>query len=551
MPRQDSSSSPRTLSDLPTEILCRILDGFTIRNLFNLSLVSRRLHYVALPLYFSRLGLSDTLSPSPTIVLQKDSLKALPGLQVSTFITSLKKLSCTFCPPGRVLLKDMARLTDFIARVSCIEEAVFDFADFDDWASICPGFMDLPSPEVIASAFCQLLAIALDKSCSNLSIQRGASFMTMCIRESRLDLERQRPLPATNDLPRTDLHIPRNFKNPCKLKGISRKISNLFRPKPPSPDNPCSRSSEPEHQAPIVTHLDAIKSTQLQALEIHSPFLLGPHFIDMTMKIIMKSYLTLLSFRHYGGQVEMENIISLMDRIRIPTLLHLAFFAASNAEPSHLMNFISRHPTLESLDLGDTDFTGADFDLAGTVMPRTTKLSARHEYVHLLLSHPHFMPNLRSVTIVWPCMDRVTGGGIHCKSLVAASRLQKLSYISYKLIIITDPSRWVSLPGDGASGWQGSTLRQVEHLQVTSARRKFSRNALKSFSLWIQRMPALRHLSFTSTHGYEPIIKVDDDDALSRLRTVINVCSYLTTISIDGKVVHTKGTSTALRPFSE
>ena len=535
------SSTPRILSDLPTEILCKIFEGFTVYNLFNVSLVSRRLHYVALPLYFSRLGLSDTLCPSPTIVLQKNSLKALPGLQVSTFITSVKKLSCTFCPPGRVLLKDMARLIDFIDRVSHIEEVVFDFADFDYWVSICPGFTDLPSPEVIASALDKLLAIALGKSCSNLSIQRGADFMTMSIR-THSRLERQRSL--IDDLAQKDLQQPRNLQNPRKLKGIRRKVFNLFRLKPPA-EPPSSDSSEPEHQTPVVMHLDAIKSTQLQTLEIHSPLLLGPHFIDLTTKILMKSYLTFLSFRHYGGQVEMENIISLMDRIRIPTLLHLGFFAASNAEPSHLMNFISRHPTLESLDLGDTDFTGENFDLAGTVMPRTTKLCARHEYVHLLLSHPHFMPNLRSVTIVWPCMDRVTGSAIQSKFLAAATRLQKLSYISYKLIIITDPSRWVSLPCDSASRGQGSTLQRVENLQVASARRKFSRNAMKSVSLWIQRMPALRHLSFTSTHGYEPIIKANDDDALARLRSVVTVCSQLTTISIDGKVVYTKGTSTA------
>jgi hypothetical protein len=40
------------------------------------------------------------------------------------------------------------------------------------------------------------------------------------------------------------------------------------------------------------------------------------------------------------------------------------------------------------------------------------------------------------------------------------------------------------------------------------------------------------------------MIKATDDAALSRLKSVVTVCTQLTTISIDGKVVYAKGTST-------
>jgi hypothetical protein len=86
--------------DLPTEILVEILDSptFPSETLYALALLCRRLHFLVLPMYFSRHGTISTPN-SIVISMRTDRRDLLSALQTALFIPQIDTLTCIFPHP--------------------------------------------------------------------------------------------------------------------------------------------------------------------------------------------------------------------------------------------------------------------------------------------------------------------------------------------------------------------------------------------------------------------------------------------------------------------
>ncbi|KAJ6595127.1 hypothetical protein DFH09DRAFT_159014 [Mycena vulgaris] len=92
---------PTGILDLPTEILVDILENptFPIDTLYALASLSRRLHFIALPIYFSRHGMPSTPN-SVVITMRMNRKDLLSALQIALFIPQIDSITCIFPHPS-------------------------------------------------------------------------------------------------------------------------------------------------------------------------------------------------------------------------------------------------------------------------------------------------------------------------------------------------------------------------------------------------------------------------------------------------------------------
>ncbi|KAJ6479134.1 hypothetical protein C8R45DRAFT_1156760 [Mycena sanguinolenta] len=86
--------APARITDLPTELLVEIFEHptFPSEALYSTARLCRRLHFIALPIYFSRNGI-NLASKSALIKLRSDGRDPLSALQICLFIPSMKQIS--------------------------------------------------------------------------------------------------------------------------------------------------------------------------------------------------------------------------------------------------------------------------------------------------------------------------------------------------------------------------------------------------------------------------------------------------------------------------
>lgn len=116
--------------DLPTDVLLTIFE-FLSSELFNLSLLCRRLHFLALPIFLSQKGIPDPCTTSRVYVgYGTPEVDALSGLTISLFVPSIKLLSCSFCGPSYLYLHldRIRRLTRLIKRLTSVELVSLTFS---------------------------------------------------------------------------------------------------------------------------------------------------------------------------------------------------------------------------------------------------------------------------------------------------------------------------------------------------------------------------------------------------------------------------------------
>ncbi|KAF7345138.1 hypothetical protein MSAN_01889900 [Mycena sanguinolenta] len=87
---------PASITDLPTELLVEIFEHptFPSEALYSSALLCRRLHFIALPIYFSRNGV-DLDTKSAVLTLRSDGRDPLSALQICLFLPSMRQISFT------------------------------------------------------------------------------------------------------------------------------------------------------------------------------------------------------------------------------------------------------------------------------------------------------------------------------------------------------------------------------------------------------------------------------------------------------------------------
>ncbi|KAJ7440730.1 hypothetical protein FB451DRAFT_1442934 [Mycena latifolia] len=131
-------SRPIGLVDLPTELLLKIFEHpIPTDTLYSLALLCRRLHFTALPLYFSRHSMDSTAN-SVLIHMRTDRRDVLTALQTALFTPETQNITCVFprssCTSIFPLLPHLRRLERFISRLPFVNDVILRF---DAQGSVC------------------------------------------------------------------------------------------------------------------------------------------------------------------------------------------------------------------------------------------------------------------------------------------------------------------------------------------------------------------------------------------------------------------------------
>jgi hypothetical protein len=160
--------------ELPDDVLLIIFRQLRSVELYGLSRLSRRLHLLALPLYFAQKGVPDPRELCEfRLVSYPTAADVLSALNSALFLREVKHISCQFEPGGHIAcyLHHIERLTAFLGKFSSVE-------------TVSLGLIDLGKVEEVNElvrtrwqlAFGQLLHVILEKSCKELTI-RGPPYL--------------------------------------------------------------------------------------------------------------------------------------------------------------------------------------------------------------------------------------------------------------------------------------------------------------------------------------------------------------------------------------
>ncbi|KAJ7064322.1 hypothetical protein C8F01DRAFT_1130980 [Mycena amicta] len=168
---QAAATGPQLL-DFPDEILLVIIE-YLDSGLYALSRLSRRLHFLALPLYFSLHGMKD---PSRQISFNlrnpRTGADMLSALNSALYLTTISDLACKFKLSQSIAwyLHDIERLTSFIARFPTVSVVSLTLVDMEHLESAA---VNDEMRSLYRSKMGSLIDVILTKGCKSLSI-RGA-----------------------------------------------------------------------------------------------------------------------------------------------------------------------------------------------------------------------------------------------------------------------------------------------------------------------------------------------------------------------------------------
>ncbi|KAJ7645181.1 hypothetical protein DFH06DRAFT_1136644 [Mycena polygramma] len=164
-----------SLVDLPTELLTQIFTVRTlsVQQLCSLALLCRRLHFTALPVYFSHKGL-DSESRSLEIVMRTDRRDMLAALRFALFAPALHDIAFVFPHPSCTsifpLLQHLKRVQEFLSRIPSINNVSLEF---DHQDSPCLSVGNDATLRAWASGLGDLLNSVLETQCASLTVLYG------------------------------------------------------------------------------------------------------------------------------------------------------------------------------------------------------------------------------------------------------------------------------------------------------------------------------------------------------------------------------------------
>ncbi|KAJ6537853.1 hypothetical protein B0H19DRAFT_1181051 [Mycena capillaripes] len=300
--------SPAGILDLPTEILVNIFEcpTFPPESLYYLALLSRRLHFITLPIYFSRSGVAiDLEAKSASITLHTDNeWDILSVLQICLFISSLEHLACTFSrrsyrgssqPNMRPFLRQVKRLELFVSRLSSVKIVTINLASGQDRWSIT---------QLASSRVGDLLNCIVQRGCDSLTVVDSSHF---------------------------DQEPPPGF------------LYRMF------------RLLVPRGQGSIPVSMPSFpaRASHLTSISIDSATLLVPPGCDWLVDALQRAPITNLTLAMPRGSTHtwrtlLPGIAAAVPALTVLVLTHLRL----SVEPA-MLDFLSRLPHLTALDISD------------------------------------------------------------------------------------------------------------------------------------------------------------------------------------------------------
>ncbi|KAJ7927446.1 hypothetical protein B0H13DRAFT_1970404 [Mycena leptocephala] len=346
------AESKLSLLSLPNEILILVFSHLEDPYpLYPLSTLCRRLHFLALPIYFSRTGVcqcdSESSNASCNIAVGGENTSTLGALQTSLFLGAVQNLCCTFSNPHSQS-KDLARFRGLCSILSSIESTNLEFStpSHDDYLD---GAQTTYYDDVV-----RVLNAVLEKSCTTLTI---ATIPTDSIPAISRILRRAR------------LHTRGTRQHPAM--GVSTSSISL------SPA--------------------AFRQKTLSTFRLHSEILFSPHCRAWTIDVLNSFPLASVSID--APTVSTDVLDALLSVTEIPTLRDLSILNC-RIKPSRMHLFLSRHPTITRLHLDSVFVPSLEERLPPGHLPQLRALSAPAAQLSYLLQAMEQTAALRTVRVL-------------------------------------------------------------------------------------------------------------------------------------------------------
>ncbi|KAJ6519100.1 hypothetical protein C8R45DRAFT_950239 [Mycena sanguinolenta] len=311
---------------LPNEVLIQIFEVDPGNpGVFSISTLCRRLHYLALPIYFTAHGIPDSQALlSKDLILLSTQLHLLGPLQTALFVRSLKHISCSF-PLDTASLRHSSRresrsynnlffylvrrLTAFLGNLERVNEVTLEFQlEYSVMSRSMDSALNAWNTTISA-----LLDVIMEKGCTALNVQGGM----FVVHSSQFQLTPS-PRPAVQTERRSVIYA------------FGRRITSMFR-------RGIGRKGKAQ--------------AGLRIFNIHSSILLLAPCYTWTLATLRASP-NLTSLSIVCDDLPERDGDDILLNINAPNLQHFAMDLSCRVTAPALDQFLARHPYLSASNFG-------------------------------------------------------------------------------------------------------------------------------------------------------------------------------------------------------
>ncbi|KAJ7747667.1 hypothetical protein DFH07DRAFT_702580, partial [Mycena maculata] len=320
-----------SLLSLPNEVLSIIFENpkFPADYLCILAVLCRRLHFLALPIYFAR---NSMPSPQKSVVisLHPDGMDMLAALNMALFISTMEDITCIFPHPSCTsifpLLPHLCRFRSFISRFPSVKSVTLQL---DARNSMCNAAGDDVALRAWSSTLGALLNTLVEKRCTDLTVRYGG-YLTRSYQLSSGKTKRaKRVLKSIKKLFRRSGGAMAGkgweFRRAAD-QGRERALTSVS-----------SKSSRPR---------------TLTSLRIQSAVLMTPPCLNWTLSALRFCPITSLSISQISLENELWKASLTLIAKACPKLTSLSLSELETISDVEILKFCSRLPRLTSLRIG-------------------------------------------------------------------------------------------------------------------------------------------------------------------------------------------------------
>lgn len=403
------------ITDLPTELLFKILEYMDDDSIFRLGLTAKLYHYLGLPIIFRR---HDVKEPSEGwVVAYKIPQVILPAVRSALFVKRLQQIHLYLSPDEERLFSDIRSLGGLIERLPSIDLVKLHFSLFDTWLDRrFPEASPRISTHRWRHEFGRLLDVILNHSCAHLAVTGGERFATIyddnIPHTPRLTTAAD-PLGPHQVVPSFSTSSQNTFGLKIFLKkkqsrGHGHSTTRQILQKICQPlinAVKITKKSTSHQDYDYVGHQVVYPiRTNLKTFKVHSEILLRHPFRDWTLSAIRRSSFTLTDLSFKCSAISSKTWKTILRSITLPSL---AFFEITadlvvkhaTVESDDLAYFLTRHPSIGTLHLYGVSVSSAITPLFKAILPNLEDLTAHPSYVTWLLQPSGALPKIRGLTV--------------------------------------------------------------------------------------------------------------------------------------------------------
>ncbi|KAJ6524453.1 hypothetical protein DFH09DRAFT_187118 [Mycena vulgaris] len=508
---------PTSLLSLPNELLIVIFQNpkFSLDNLCLLAVLCRRLHFLALPIYFARNGM-PTPSKSALITLREDGMDMLAALNMALFISSIEDITCVFPHPSCTsifpLLPHVRRFRKFICRFPSVKKVTLQL---DSRNSMCNAVGDDAALRAWSSTLGGLLNSLVERRCTDLTVRYGG-YLTQSYALSVA------PARNTKRVRRVLKAVKRLFRSRAAMAGKGWEFRRV-----PGQGHERALASVPSTPS---------RSRKLTSLHIQSAVLIMPPCLNWTLSALRHCPITYLSL----SQISLDKavwaaVLSLIAKAA-PRLTSLSLSELESISDVEILTFCSCLPRLTSLKLGSNEEArGTPTKYATGPIPdfaALATLSAPADFIVYCLRPRACFPKLNSLCISFDGQTdiRTVGAQLSVVCQAMAARTVSAS-LSLSLALFSDAIMFDLAAFPRLAAPLTKCFSYVARLDLLV----FPYDAAE-IARWIHLFPSLQHVALTLRSKPVDV----EADGKKFLRAIAKAPSLIRTVVING-TTHTLG----------